>query len=176
MAITLPENCGGAYTVSAKWAYGGASYGFIIEDVSADSPKVVEDVPTLTLSWNGDQTPAWHGSRTWRVPDGPGSFTESDTASSGPLISKEDLPVIPVGPGENIQLEFSDQPHEVVVWAIPGRYADNPGNATSEQVFLRENNLLTIPVNGTDVIYEVFASWDFSLLNRGRSFYGFYVP
>lgn len=176
VAITLPENCGGAYTVSAKWAYGSASYGFIIEDMTADYPEVVEEVPTLTLSWNGEQTPAWQGSWTWRVPDGPGSFTESPAAGHGPLIAKDDLPVIPAGPGEDIRLEFSDQPHEVMVWAIPGRYAADPGNATSEQVFLGEDSVLTIPANGTDMIYDVYAQWDYSRLNGGRASYGFYVP
>lgn len=176
VAITLLENCGGAYTVSAKWPHGSASYGFLIEDMAADYPEVVEDVPTLTLSWNGDQTPSWQGSWTWRVPDGPGSFIETPAAAHSALIAKEDLPAISAVPGEEIRLEFSKQPHEVVVWAIPGKYTADPGNATSEQVLLVDGSVLTIPTNGTDVIYEVFADWDFSLLNGGRSFYGFYVP
>lgn len=176
VAVTLPENCGGAYTVWAKWAYGSAAYGFIIEDTVTEHPEVVEEVPALTLSRNGEQIPAWQGSWEWRVPDGPGSFTETPAAGHGTLQAKDDLPVIPAKPGEEIVLEFDSQPHEIVVWAIPGKYAADPQNAKSAQVFLGAGNVLTVPADGTDVVYEVFARWDYTRLNGGRCFYGFYVP
>ena len=179
VSFLLPENCGGAYTVSASWsgrAEGSASYGFIVENEDQGELVVVEEVPTLQLSWEGETLDAWQGSWEWRVPDGPGSFEETPAASHNVLQAKEDLPVIPARPGEEIRLDFSVEPHEVVVWAIPGRYVQDPMNATSDAVPLTEGNVLVLPEDGTNVIYEVFADWDFSLLNGGRSFYGFYVP
>lgn len=174
--IHLPENCGGVYQVSARWdegdkGNGGTACGFLVADVSKETPAILEEVPALDLVWNGQTTTVWQGSWTWRVPDGPGSFAETSAAAHGALTALPELPVIPAKAGDEIILAFDRTPDRVGVVVFPVERGEE-----SDVVELEGETILVIPEGGTDTVYEVFAEWTPSLVNGGWGVYGFYVP
>lgn len=184
IAISLPENCGGVYEVSARWdegekGKGSTSCGFLVADASkevAERTEILTEVPSLTIVWNGKEIEPWQGSWEWRVPDGPGSFKETPAASLSPLEAFRDLPVINAKPGDEIILAYSVPPDQIDVWAISGAYVADPFSATSESIPLESGTILVVPEGGTDTIYELAATWKPSLVNGGWSGCAFYVP
>ena len=120
-----------------------------------------ENLPSLEVVAENDRLEAAKGTASWTIENGDGTTTavEMDTADPTELV--KDMERLSASPGSRLQLEFSDNPGEIIV----NLWEEN------EQLEQDSTNMeIILPDLESVLVYEVIATWE-----QGTVHYAFSV-